>query len=166
MQCLSGTEKKPCTQHLWPFGKIYPSHQAISPAEYLLPALLSQKQQQPLLVLIRIKAAFTPGLQAGSEQPPLSCQARRSWHHGHVHKIHQVFGRSTHISENMDKRQHPLVKCFSPFSSILSKRIQCPGHSGHYSPCAAWDTQRRCSKAQSECWVGSMQFWLDTDFLS
>lgn len=154
MQCLSGTEKHPCTQHLWSFGKIYPSHQASSPAKYLLPDLLSQKQQQPLLVLVRIKAAFTPGLLAGSEQQPPSCQAPRSWHHGHGHKIHHVFGRSTHIPENMDIWQRPLTKYFSPFSSILSKRIQCPGHSGQHSPCAAQDPQRgsvqRCSKAQSE----------------
>lgn len=154
MQCLSGTEKNACTQHLRPLGKIYPSHHTSSPAKYLLPALLSQRQQQPLLVFTRIKVAFTPGLLAGSEQQPPSCQAPRSWHHGHVHKIHKVFGRSTHIPENMDIRQRPPTKCFSPFPSILSKRIQCPGHSGHYSPCAAQDTQRssvqRCPKAQSE----------------
>lgn len=136
---------------------MYPSHQASSPAKYLLPALLSQKQQPPLLVIIRIKAAFTPGLLAGSEQQPPSCQTPRSCCHGHVHKIHQVSGRSTHIPI----RQRPLTKCFRLFSSMLSKRIQCPGHSGHYSPCAAQDSQgnsvQRCSKAQSEHWVGSMQ---------
>lgn len=157
-QCSAflGLKKNPCTWHLWPFGKIYPSQQARSPA--LLPALLSQNQQQPLLA--PTKTAFTPGLLAGSEQEPPSCQAPRSWHGGHIHKIHQVFGRSTHISENMDIRQCPLTKCFSPFPSILSKRTECPGHSR--------DTQRssvqRCSKAQRERWAGSCSC-LDTDFL-
>lgn len=83
-------------QHLWPCGKVYPSQQASSPAKYLLPALLSPKQQQPPLlfggiksslnkamchrngsmemkwVLFRITATFwqtsCPGLLAGSEQ--------------------------------------------------------------------------------------------------
>lgn len=48
--------KKPCTQHLWPFGKVHPFHQASSPPKYLLPALLSPKQQQPPLLFGGIKS--------------------------------------------------------------------------------------------------------------
>lgn len=154
------TEKKPCTQHLRPFGKIYPSHQASSPAKYLLLVLISQKQQQPLLVLTRIKAAFTPGFLAGSEQQPPSCQPPRSWHRGHVHKIHQVSGRSIHIPENMDIRQRP-YKMFQSFLFYPEQDNAVSRPLWTLQPLCSLDTQRgsvqRCSKAQSERWAGSMQ---------